>query len=92
MKNYACIKGNVVENVIVIDENDTSIVDLVKEAHGYDQMVCSDGLYVEVGDTYDGSNFINKDDEVITIVEVQDQQEIRNPEDAPALGVPEYLQ
>lgn len=92
MKNYACIKNNVVENVIVIDENALDLLDLVKQEHGYDKMVCSDGLYVEIGDTHDGSNFINKDNEVITPIEIEEQQEIRSAEDAPALGVPEYLQ
>ena len=58
MIHYACIKSNVVENVLLFEENNTELLQQVKEAFSYDEMInCPIDLIVNIGHLYDGSYF-----------------------------------
>ena len=58
MINYACIKSNVVENILVFQENNSELIQQVKEAFSYDEMVnCPIDLLVNVEYLYDGTYF-----------------------------------
>lgn len=58
MKKYACIKDNVVENVLLFEDFDETLFNLVIAEHGYDELVeASDD--VRVGYTYSDSNFVS---------------------------------
>lgn len=46
--NYALIENGVVINIIVL---------LPYNAHDFPNAVCIEGLYVQIGDTYDGERF-----------------------------------
>jgi hypothetical protein len=57
MVNYACIKNNIVENVILLEEINPELVQEIKEAFSYDEVVLYDSdLSVKVGYLYDGTD------------------------------------
>ena len=57
MINYACIKNNIVENVILLEEINPELVQEIKEAFSYDEVVLYDSaLSVKIGYLYDGTD------------------------------------
>jgi hypothetical protein len=57
MINYACIKNNIVENIILLEEINPELVQQIKETFSYDEVVLYDSaLSVQVGYLYDGTD------------------------------------
>ena len=68
MKEYACIKNTVVENVLLFEDDVAQdFLDHVKEEFSYDELVLNPNLFLKVGFTYDGTNFY---DNGILVVEL----------------------
>lgn len=62
MTNYACIKNNIVENVLFFEEGNHELLQTVKETFSYDELVdYDDNLKVEVGQFYDGTDFYREE-------------------------------
>jgi hypothetical protein len=62
MKNYACIKNNIVENILVFEEHDPELLQQVKETFFYDELVESPiDLVVDIGYLYDGTDFYQRE-------------------------------
>lgn len=58
MINYACIKNNIVENVLLFEENNPELLQQVKETFSYDELIEKPlDLVVNVGHLYDGTYF-----------------------------------
>ena len=66
MINYACIKNNIVENVILFEENNLELIQQVKETFSYNKLVeIPTDLIVEVGYLYDGTDFYIEEDKKV---------------------------
>lgn len=62
MTNNACIKNNIVENVIVVEEGNSELIEQIKETFSYDELVVFDNeLVVEPGYLYDGTDFYREE-------------------------------
>lgn len=90
MSVYACIKDGSVSNTIVIEEASEELINLIKEEHGYDDVIATSGI-VEVGYTFDGTNFSNPngdtEEEVPTLPsEVESNPGFEPSENAPNLN------
>jgi len=58
MINYACIKDGVVVNTLIFEENNTELIESVKETFSYDELVIFDAdLIVNIGYLYNGTDF-----------------------------------
>jgi hypothetical protein len=55
-KQFACIKNNIVENIIVIDDENVDFIQDYKISNNYDSIVES-SLNAQVGGEYDGELF-----------------------------------
>ncbi len=61
MIKYACIKNNVVENVILFEESNLELIQQVKETFSYNELIeVPADLIVEVGYLYNGTDFYNE--------------------------------
>lgn len=58
--NYALIKDNVVTNIILL---------LPFNAEDFPNAVCIEGLFVQIGDTYDGERFYHDGEPLYSIEE-----------------------
>jgi hypothetical protein len=57
---YACIKNNIVENTIFLEEKNNSLIERIQEEFLYDQIVdCSD-FVISIGFSYDGNTFFKE--------------------------------
>jgi hypothetical protein len=62
MKQYACIKNSIVENVLLFEESDLELLQTVKESFSYDELLeYPDDLIVEIGYLYDGTYFYKEE-------------------------------
>ena len=62
MKNYACIKNNIVENILVFEESTPELLQQVKETFSYDELAESPiDLVVDIGYLYDGTDFYQRE-------------------------------
>ena len=62
MIHYACIKNNIVENILLFEENSPELLQQVKETFSYDELVESPiDLVVDVGYLYDGTYFYQRE-------------------------------
>jgi hypothetical protein len=59
MSSYACIKNNIVVNLLVFEDNDFDLRELVKTEHEYDEIVNTENSIVNLGDSYLNSTFIS---------------------------------
>lgn len=58
MINYACIKDGVVLNTLVFEDHNPELIESVKEAFSYDELVTiDDDLIVNIEYLYDGIDF-----------------------------------
>jgi len=68
MINYACIKNNVVENVVLFEESNLELIQQVKETFSYDELIeIPTDLIVEVGYLYNGTDFYNEKEDTFII-------------------------
>jgi hypothetical protein len=62
MIHYACIKNNIVENILVFEEHDPELLQQVKETFSYDELIESPiDLVVDIGYLYDGTDFYQRE-------------------------------
>ena len=54
-RKYACIKDGKVDNIIVIEDNDNTqgIIQDIKDALGYSDILDTEGFFIDIGYTYE---------------------------------------
>lgn len=83
MINHACIKDGVVVNTLIFEENNSELIESVKEAFSYDELVTFDAdLIVNVGYLYDGTDFYKEEGKkAVRLDEVDPDRIIEIPEE-----------